>query len=181
MTPLVLALTLAAPAQPPTFVATGTGDEMPTGTLVALSLPLGAQLKTLTGEQTVKGLVSLRRTETALPAVPVGAQLVTAIGDRIPGTLDGGDAKTLKFRPSVANEDWLVALDAVAAVWITAPPADTPVPFALGVGEVPGVAPGSTVTVTGSFAGACVGARGRGSGRASDGGVAWCASGVVCE
>ena len=91
--------------------------------------------------------------------------------------------------------DSVIDLDVVSKAWYrefhrlrrclppppSAPPADTPVPFALGVGEVPGVAPGSTVTVTGSFAGACVGARGRGSGRASDGGVAWCASGVVCE
>lgn len=126
MTPLVLALTLTAPAQPPTFVAVGTGDETPSGPLAALSLPVGAQVKTLDGDKTVKGLVSLRRTETALPAPPTGPQLITAIGDRVPGTLSGGDAKTLKFQPNVANEDWTVALDAVAVVWVTAPPADTP-------------------------------------------------------
>lgn len=126
MTPLVLALALAAPAQPPRFVAVGTGDDAPTGTLAALSLPVGAQVKTLDGEKTVKGLVSLRRVETALPAPPTGPQLITAIGDRVPGVLGGGDSKTLKFQPNAAKDEWSVALDAVAAVWVTAPPADTP-------------------------------------------------------
>lgn len=126
MTPLVLALTLAAPAQPPMFVAVGTGDQTPSGPLAALSLPVGAQLKTLDGDKVVKGLVSLRRTETALPAPPTGPQLITALGDRVPGALGGGDAKTLKFQPNAADDAWSVALDGVAAVWITAPPADTP-------------------------------------------------------
>ncbi|MBN9121526.1 MAG: NPCBM/NEW2 domain-containing protein, partial [Planctomycetes bacterium] len=127
MTPLVLALALAAPAQPDAFTAVGTGDEAPTGALVAISLSLGAQVKTIAGEKTVQGLVSLRRSETPLPAIPVGAQLVTAAGDRIPGSVVGGDAKAIRFRPNVSGDNWPIALDAVAAVWLAAPPADTPV------------------------------------------------------
>jgi hypothetical protein len=126
MTPLVLALALAAPAQSPTFAAVGRGDETVVGTLAALALPTGAQLKTLDGDKTVAGLVSLRRVDVLLPAPPTGSQLVTAAGDRISGTLNGGDAKRLKFRPVAAGDDWPVALDAIAAVWVTAPPAGTP-------------------------------------------------------
>lgn len=128
MTPLVLALALTSPAQPPvSFSATGTGDETPTGALSAISLSTGALLKTSDGEKAVKGLVSLRRPDAPLPAIPVGAQLITAAGDRIPGTVRGGDTKTLQFRPSISGDDWPIALDAVAAVWLAAAPADTPV------------------------------------------------------
>jgi hypothetical protein len=126
MTPLVLALALTAPAQPPAFTAIGTGDDTPTGALVAISLSLGAQVKAAGGEKTVRGLVSLRRPETPLPALPVGAQLITAAGDRVPGSVRGGDAKVLQFRPNVGSDDWPIALEAVAAVWLAAPPADTP-------------------------------------------------------
>jgi hypothetical protein len=131
MTPLVLALALTAPAQPhpPVFTATGTGDETPTGSLVAISLATGALVKTASGEKAVQGLVSLRKPETPVPALPVGAQLITAAGDRVPGTVRGGDAKALKFRPIAANEDWSFAVNpvsTVAAVWFAAPPADTP-------------------------------------------------------
>jgi hypothetical protein len=127
MTPLLfVALALTAPIRPPAFTATGTGDETPTGTLTAISLALGAQLDTPNGTKTVRGLVSLRRADAAVPPLPVGAQLITAVGDRIPGSVNGGDAKTLQFTPTVGREQWPIAQDAVAAVWLATPPADTP-------------------------------------------------------
>lgn len=127
MTQFLLAIALAAPAQPaPAFTATGTGDEAPTGALAALALADGAVLKTPNGDRAVKGLVGLQRADAPRPALPVGAQLVTAGGDRIPGAVTGGDAKAVRFRPSGAKEDWPIALDTVAAVWLAAPPADTP-------------------------------------------------------
>jgi len=126
MTPLVLALTLTTPAAPPTFVATGTGDDMPTGRLTAISLKLGAQLDTLTGEKTVQGLVRLHQPDVPLPKFPTGPQLITAGGDRLPGEVRGGDTKVIQFRPFVSQDDWPIALDTVAVVWLSSPPADTP-------------------------------------------------------
>jgi hypothetical protein len=127
MFPLVLALSLAAPADPLAFHATGTGAEAHTGVPVAISLALGVQLETADGEKTVKGLVSLRRTGARVPAAPVGPQLITAAGDRIPGTVKGGDAKVLRFTPELGDEPWsFEAVGPVAAVWLAAPPADTP-------------------------------------------------------
>jgi hypothetical protein len=131
MTPLVLALALTSPAAfpaavQPTFTATGTGDESHTGTLTALSFKLGAQINTRDGEKTVKGLISLRKSGTPRPAFPMGPQLITATGDRIPGETRGGDAKVIQFRPNLSDDDWPIALDTVAAVWLVAPPADTP-------------------------------------------------------
>src|SRR5690348_5525108 len=113
MTPLLVsAVLLSAPAAPPSFTASGTGDEAQTGELTAISLSLGAQVATSEGEKVVKGLVSLRRSDKPVPALPVGAQLVTAGGDRIPGSVSGGDAKVIQFRPTIGSEDWTVALDA---------------------------------------------------------------------
>jgi hypothetical protein len=128
MTPLVLAIALASPAAPeaPTFTATGTGDETHTGTLTAVSFKLGALIATLEGEKAVRGLVSLRRVGAPRPAFPMGAQLITAGGDRLPGEVKGGDAKVVQFRPSLIDSDWPIAQDTVAAIWLVAPPADTP-------------------------------------------------------
>ena len=127
MTPLLVATALlTAPAQPPTFTAVGVGEDTPTGKFAAISLATGVQVNTTNGAKTVKGLVSLRRPDAPLPALPVGAHLVTATGDRLPGSVGGGDAKVVQFTPNVAREPWPIALDAVAAVWVSAPPADTP-------------------------------------------------------
>lgn len=126
MTPLVLALTLTTSAAPSTFTATGTGEDTPTGTLIAISLKLGAQLDTLTGEKTVQGLVSLRQPGLPLPKFPAGPQLITAGGDRLPGEVRGGDTKVIQFRPFISQDDWPIALDTVAVVWVSTPPADTP-------------------------------------------------------
>ena len=122
MIPLVLALALAAPAQSPGFVAVGTAGEPQTGPLAALTLATGATLKTLDGDATVKPLVSLRQVDVPRPAMPTGAQLITATGDRVLGSISGGDAKTIKFHAEVVKESWSIAPDAVAAVWVTAPP-----------------------------------------------------------
>ncbi len=129
MLPLVLALSLGAPVDAPTFTGVGTGDEAVTGVPVAVSLADGARLGTTNGPRAVKGLISLRRAGTSVPALPVGPQLITAGGDRIAGEVRGGDAKVLRFRPSGAGdqEPWAVAHDRVAAAaWFVAPPADTP-------------------------------------------------------
>lgn len=130
MLPLVLALSLSAPADAPAFTATGTGDESHTGALTAISFALGAQVETPDGAKTVKGLVSLRRAGSRVPAFPTGPQLITAGGDRIPGTVKGGDAKTLLFVPAISSDDepWPIAQPdkVVAAIWLAAPPADTP-------------------------------------------------------
>jgi hypothetical protein len=127
MTSMVIALALTAPAQPNTFTVLGTGAEPLTGTLVGLSPALTVQVKSPDGERAVKGLVGLRRPETPLPPLPVGAQLITAAGDRIPGEVKGGDAKVLRFLPADGKDEWSVGLDAAAALWLTAPAADTPI------------------------------------------------------
>ena len=64
----------------------------------------------------------------ALPPWPGGAGLLTTHGDRVPGTLVGGDGHALRFRPALDGtpREWAVPFASVAAVWPAAPPADTP-------------------------------------------------------
>jgi hypothetical protein len=126
MLPLVLGLSLAAPPDL-AFTATGTGDAAPTGVPSAISLALGVQVDTPNGVKTVKGLVSLRRVGVRVPALPVGAQLITTAGDRIPGTVaSDSNAKALKFTPELSADEWPISPLAIAAVWFAAPPAETP-------------------------------------------------------
>ncbi|AWM36133.1 NPCBM/NEW2 domain protein [Gemmata obscuriglobus] len=126
MLPLLLTAVLGAPPDQPEFTASGTGADTPTGKLAAISFALGAQVSTADGPKTVKGLVSLRQVGRPLPPFPNGAHLVTAVGDRIPGTFSGGDAKQLRFRHATSSDDWHVTADMVAAVWLRPPPADSP-------------------------------------------------------
>lgn len=125
MLPLLLAATLGAAPEPPDFIVSGTGNDAPTGRLTALSLSLGAQVSTADGLKTVKGLVSVRQPNLALPPLPNGAHIITATGDRIPGAFEGGDAKALRFRHATSRDEWAIAPDTVAAVWLRPPPADT--------------------------------------------------------
>lgn len=126
MVPLVLALALSAPPEAPEFTVTGTGADTPVGKLTAFSLASGTQVATSDGPKAVKGLVSLRQLSVPRPALPDGAHLVTAAGDRVPGALVGGDAKSLRFQHATGNDEWVLALDVVAAVWLRPPPADMP-------------------------------------------------------
>lgn len=126
MLPLVLALAVGAPPEPPQFAVAGVGDAVPVGRVTAISLSLGAIVATPNGEKTVQGLVALRKPDTAIPAFPTGAQLITAGGDRVPGRVRGGEAKSLRFVHATSDDEWAVALDTIAAIWLTPQPNDTP-------------------------------------------------------
>jgi hypothetical protein len=56
--------------------------------------------------------------------------LVLANGDRARGTVTGGDTRVVRFAPDSQEgakpEPWAAPLTALAAVWVTPPPADTP-------------------------------------------------------
>ena len=117
---------LAAPPAAPEFVAVGTGDDRPAGLLRALTPDGAAELATAAGVVTVADLVALDRVGRVSPPPPRGPALVTTAGDRLPGTLVGGDRQNLRFRPAAAAADWSVPLSAASVVWLVRPPADTP-------------------------------------------------------
>jgi hypothetical protein len=127
----LLAAVVAAPlADEPQFVATSPADERPAGKLVRLTPEFIATVSTKGGEVTVKDVFGLRRSDVPLPALPTGPHLLTTSGDRIAGTLLGGDGQSLRFRPSgllmKPGEAWKVPLSSAAVVWLAATPADTP-------------------------------------------------------
>ncbi|HJZ53893.1 MAG TPA: NPCBM/NEW2 domain-containing protein [Gemmataceae bacterium] len=129
MTAAFVPLLLLAPADPPSFVAVGTTDERPAGRVVRLAPAGTAELATPAGIATIRDLISLRLVGTSLPPLPRGPALFSTTGDRIPGTLAGGDARALRFRPAFltdADPPWAVPLSSIAVVWLARPPADTP-------------------------------------------------------
>jgi hypothetical protein len=127
---LVLSLAVAAPDDATAFVAVSPADEAATGKLVRLTRDFTATLATDAGKTTVADVVSLRRVDCVLPPLPTGPHLVTTAGDRIAGTLAGGDNQSLRFLPSAlrlkSEQAWKVPLSAAVVVWVTDTPANTP-------------------------------------------------------
>jgi NPCBM/NEW2 domain len=130
MLALLLAIAAAAPPDADAFVAVSPADDRPAGKLVRLTRGFTATLATRTGETTVPGVLSLRRPDRPLPPFPTGPHLVTTAGDRIAGTLLGGDGESLRFLPSAVRlkteQAWKVPLPSAAVVWLADTPADTP-------------------------------------------------------
>src|SRR5262249_354429 len=84
-----------------------------------------AELATPAGIATIRDLISLRRVGTSLPPLPRGPALFSTTGDRIPGTLAGGDARALRFRPAFltdADPPWAVPLSSIPLVSLLPPP-----------------------------------------------------------
>ena len=131
ITLLVSALLVAAPAEsPPVFNAIGTADGGPvSGRIVQMSSGFAATIQDGNRERTIRDVISLRRSDRVLPPPPIAPQLITTTGDRIAGTLLGGDAQSLKFLPSGVktknDEPWKVPLASATVLWLTAIPADT--------------------------------------------------------
>lgn len=115
------ALALGQPADPDTFTATSPAAETHTGALTKL-----ADGAAEVDETAVADVVSLRRVGVALPTLPRGPHLLTTTGDRLRGQLLTGDDQVLRFKLAAARDTWAVPLQAVAVVWFTRPPADTP-------------------------------------------------------
>lgn len=116
----------APPDAPPEFVAVSVGDDRPVGRLLKLAPEGTAELAATTSNVVVRDLISLRRVGIALPPFPRGPVLFTTTGDRIPGTLTGGDGRSLHFRPKADPRGWIVPVSSVAVVWFARMPADTP-------------------------------------------------------
>jgi hypothetical protein len=127
---LLLTLLLAAPNDVPAFVVDSPADERPTGQLLRLTRAFTASLKSSKSETTIANVISLRRVGHALPPFPTGPHIVTTTGDRIVGTLVGGDGQSLRFLPSTLklkpSEAWQVPLSSVVVLWLTDIPAHAP-------------------------------------------------------
>jgi hypothetical protein len=132
---LTLALALlpvatAQPTVPPQFVAHTTDPAPLRGRLTALKAGWAVTLAEPDATVAAGNLVSLRRDGWPLPAWPREPLIVLANGDRVRGTATGGDTRALRFVPwpgdGARPAEWSVPLSALAAVWVTPPPADTP-------------------------------------------------------
>jgi len=131
---LLIALPLlftAPPVEEPRFVARGAGPSAETvlGTLQRITGDAAA-IRTITGDASIANLISLRQVGKPVPPFPTGPMLITTAGDRVPGRITGGDDRGLSFQPDLARGDpapvWKVPYSAVAVVWRSTPPSDTP-------------------------------------------------------
>jgi hypothetical protein len=130
MNPFILSLVLAGPGDPPPFVVSSPAADTPSGALIRLTPGLSATLRTKSGETTIADVYSLRRTDRVVPRLPTEPHLITTTGDRIVGTVFGGDGRFLRFRPSGLGQDsedpWKVPLSSIVVVWLSTIPAETP-------------------------------------------------------
>jgi hypothetical protein len=115
----------------PIYTLVSPANDRPSGQIVRLNPDFSVTLAGTDGQQkTVKDVYSLRRLDRALPSPPTGPQLITTTGDRVAGTLLGGDVQSLRYMPTgikLNNEHaWKVPLSSTAVVWLTTLPADTP-------------------------------------------------------
>lgn len=131
MTPLLVAALAAGhpvdtrPAGP-LFVAHAAGAEPQPGKLVRLA-DSGATFADPDATVGPGKLVALRRPDRPTPRWPRDPHLVLANGDRVAGTVTGGERLTVGFAPAEKFADsWTVPLAAVAVWWVVPPPADTP-------------------------------------------------------
>lgn len=135
MTPILLlaAAVLAGPAPdgPPRFVARAAGGSAETtGRLEQLLPKWGAKLADPPATVPPDDLVSLVRADRPRPSLPGSPQLILANGDRISGTLSGGDDRAVAVTPMVgsakADANWRVPLAQVRVLWLDSPPTATP-------------------------------------------------------
>jgi hypothetical protein len=127
----LLVFALAADPAPPLFVAHGTTAADKAGTLSKLSADFAVTLTDPNATVPAGELVSLRQHTRPLPALPATAHVRLANGDtlRITDlTADGDVSVTVGVRLGTAraSQPLAVPLTALAAVWFTDPPADTP-------------------------------------------------------
>jgi hypothetical protein len=117
----------AAPAAT-MFVAESAGAAPRRGWLTRLGTDWAVTLVEPDATIPAGDLVSLRQVDRPLPAWPRAPMLILANGDRVRGTVTGGDARSVRFSPALGDRkagEWAVPLSALAAVWVVAPPSDS--------------------------------------------------------
>ena len=127
---LLVAIAGVAPAQPPalTFTAGRASDPQPvSGTVAKIGPGFAVDFTGATPAVGAGDLLSLARTDKPRPAYPAGPHVVLANGDRLGGTVSGGNGLSVTLRTAFGNGQAVsLPLAAVAAVWVVSPPADAP-------------------------------------------------------
>ena len=117
-------------AKLPEFVAATTEATPVRGQVIALTKDGSVKFTDPALGVPAGSLIALRRADRPLPPWPRGPQVILANGDRLAGAVVGGDAQAVRLRPdlSAAGEmDFVrLPLTALAAIWVTSPPGDTP-------------------------------------------------------
>jgi hypothetical protein len=128
----VLLVTAQQPPPPHFVVHTAEGKPL-TGRLEKLAGGWAVSVKGMDGklvEVPAGDLIGLWRSDRPLPPWPAGPGLILVGGDRLAGTLTGGDGRAIRFVPDYSRRenpvDWSVPISTLTAVWVANPPPQTP-------------------------------------------------------
>jgi hypothetical protein len=108
-------------AEEPAFVAHTAGGGTPTGTLQQLGPGWAVRFG---GKESVRDLLTLRRTDKPLPPPPTGEQLVFVNGDRVAGRVRKLADEQIHFQFTAeleANKEARVPLSALSVIWLATP------------------------------------------------------------
>lgn len=127
MLPLTLALFSFAQTPSPQFAIHTTDPKPLFGAVTKLDAD-GLTLREPNVTIPAGNLIAIKRTGLPLPPFPRDEHAVLANGDRIRGTVQGGDSKAILFHPAwqAQAEVWNLPLGVLAALWLRPPPADMP-------------------------------------------------------
>jgi len=129
MLPILLAITGLTPVQAAsTFTAARASDGEPVaGTVSAITAGFGVTFAGGPPAVASGDLLTLARSDKPRPAYPAGPQVILANGDRLAGTLSGGNGLSLTLKATAGNgQSVSLPLTALAAAWFIPPTADTP-------------------------------------------------------
>lgn len=129
MFPLLVAVVGFAPADLPAgFAAARASDGDPvSGTVAKIGPGFAVTFAAPTPAVAAGDLLTLARSDKPRPPFPAGPHVVLANGDRLAGTVAGGNGLAVKLTAGFGNGQAMsLPLSAVAAVWVVPPPADAP-------------------------------------------------------
>ena len=128
---LIYALALAAPAtDAPQFLASTMGESY-VGEIRKIEDNFNVIFANTNDKPTPQPLIALRRAGLPLPAYPTGPQIIFANGDRIPGSLLGGDGLTIQWEAQISSKlksKITVPLLSCAIIWFDEPRGDAVTP-----------------------------------------------------
>jgi hypothetical protein len=126
---LLATAVIAADPEGPNFVVHSATSEPTTGAIHSLA---GDWSVVLAGEKGLKipgaDLISIRRKELLLPALPAGRQVIFANGDRLSGDVLAIEKDQVRFRACLgtgrdSDQELSIPLSALAVIWFQSPPA----------------------------------------------------------
>jgi hypothetical protein len=130
MHPLLFCCLIGGAQVPPIFLIETASEERASGSVVRLGREFAAVIATPRGEVMLEHVLRIRRNDRAIPPSPTGPHVVTTTGDRIAGTVLGGDVNSIRVLPGAyalkPDQAWRIPITSTVVAWLVETPANTP-------------------------------------------------------